>query len=294
MTDVQFGRLVTAMITPFTPDGAIDWRRVTELVEHLIRTGTETLVVAGTTGESPTLTHEEKLELFSRVSRQADGRVKVIAGTGSNNTEASIRLTKEAEEAGVDGVMLVGPYYNKPSQEGLFRHFQAIAEATSLPVMLYNVPGRTGMNISVDTMVRLTELDNVVAIKEASGDLSQVTELASRVPERVAVYSGDDKLLLPILAVGGVGVVSVASHLVGPRLREMMDAFFAGDVRRAAQIHQRYNPLFEGLFITSNPVPVKYAMHLKGLCEPTVRLPLVPPTEAQQSQIKELLRMLNL
>jgi len=155
---VQFGRLVTAMITPFTPDGAVDWRRVTELVEHLIRTGTETLVVAGTTGESPTLTHEEKLELFRRVSRQADGRVKVIAGTGSNNTEASIRLTKEAEEAGVDGVMLVGPYYNKPSQEGLFRHFQAIAEATSLPVMLYNVPGRTGMNISVDTMVRLAEM----------------------------------------------------------------------------------------------------------------------------------------
>ncbi len=155
--------------------------------------GNGTLVVAGTTGESPTLTHEEKLELFRRVSRQADGRVKVIAGTGSNNTEASIRLTKEAEEAGVDGVMLVGPYYNKPSQEGLFRHFQAIAEATSLPVMLYNVPGRTGMNISVDTMVRLAEMDNVVAIKEASGDLSQVTELTSRVPDRVAVYSGDDK-----------------------------------------------------------------------------------------------------
>jgi 4-hydroxy-tetrahydrodipicolinate synthase len=294
MTDVQFGRLVTAMITPFTPDGAIDWRQVTELVEHLIRTGTETIVVAGTTGESPTLTHEEKLELFRRVSRQADGRVKVIAGTGSNNTEASIRLTKEAEEAGVDGVMLVGPYYNKPSQEGLFRHFQAIAEATSLPVMLYNVPGRTGMNISVDTMVRLAELDNVVAIKEASGDLSQVTELASRLPDRVAVYSGDDKLLLPILAVGGVGVVSVASHLVGPQLREMMDAFFAGDVRRAARIHQKYHPLFEGLFITSNPVPVKYAMHLKGLCEPTVRLPLVPPTEEQRRHIQDLLHRLNI
>jgi len=294
MTDVQFGRLVTAMITPFTPDGAVDWRRVTELVEHLIRTGTETLVVAGTTGESPTLTHEEKLELFRRVSRQADGRVKVIAGTGSNNTEASIRLTKEAEEAGVDGVMLVGPYYNKPSQEGLFRHFQAIAEATSLPVMLYDVPGRTGMNISVDTMVRLAEMDNVVAIKEASGDLSQVTELTSRVPDRVAVYSGDDKLLLPVLAVGGVGVVSVASHLVGSQLREMMDAFFAGDVRRAARIHQEYHPLFEGLFITSNPVPVKYALHVKGLCDPTVRLPLVPPTEEERRRIEDLLRRLNI
>lgn len=291
---MQFGRLLTAMITPFTPDGAIDWRQVTEIVEHLIRTGSETLVVAGTTGESPTLSHEEKLELFSRVSRQADGRVKVIAGTGSNNTEASIRLTKEAEEIGVDGVMLVGPYYNKPSQEGLFRHFQAIAQSTSLPVMIYNIPGRTGKNISVDTLIRLTELDNVVAIKEASGNLTQVTELASRVPERVAVYSGDDKLLLPILAVGGDGVVSVAGHLVGPQLKEMMEAFFAGDVRRATQIHQRYAPLFEGLFITSNPVPVKYAMHLKGLCEPTVRLPLVPPTEEEQRQIKNLLSMLNL
>jgi 4-hydroxy-tetrahydrodipicolinate synthase len=223
-----------------------------------------------------------------------DGRVKVIAGTGSNNTEASIRLTKEAEEAGVDGVMLVGPYYNKPSQEGLFRHFQRIAEATSLPVMLYNVPGRTGMNISVDTMVRLTELENVVAIKEASGNLTQVTELVSRVPEKVAVYSGDDKLLLPILAVGGAGVVSVASHLVGPQLKEMMDAFFAGDVRRAARLHQQYAPLFEGLFITSNPVPVKYAMHLKGMCESTVRLPLVPPTEAEQRRIRDLLERLNI
>lgn len=291
---MQFGRLVTAMITPFTRDGAIDWKQVSHLVEHLIRTGTESLVVAGTTGESPTLSHEEKLELFRRVSRQVDGRVKVIAGTGSNNTEASIRLTKEAEEAGVDGVMLVGPYYNKPSQEGLFRHFQRIAEATSLPVMLYNVPGRTGMNISVDTMVRLTELENVVAIKEASGNLTQVTELVFRVPEKVAVYSGDDKLLLPILAVGGAGVVSVASHLVGPQLKEMMDAFFAGDVRRAARLHQQYAPLFEGLFITSNPVPVKYAMHLKGMCESTVRLPLVPPTEAEQRSIRDLLESLNI
>lgn len=291
---MQFGRLVTAMITPFTRDGAIDWKQVSHLVEHLIRTGTESLVVAGTTGESPTLSHEEKLELFRRVSRQVDGRVKVIAGTGSNNTEASIRLTKEAEEAGVDGVMLVGPYYNKPSQEGLFRHFQRIAEATSLPVMLYNVPGRTGMNISVDTMVRLTELENVVAIKEASGNLTQVTELVFRVPEKVAVYSGDDKLLLPILAVGGAGVVSVASHLVGPQLKEMMDAFFAGDVRRAARLHQQYAPLFEGLFITSNPVPVKYAMHLKGMCESTVRLPLVPPTEAEQRSIRDLLERLNI
>lgn len=291
---MQFGRLLTAMITPFTRDGEIDWPQVANLVEHLIRTGTETLVVAGTTGESPTLRHEEKLELFRRVTRQADGRVKVIAGTGSNNTEASIRLTKEAEEAGVDGIMLVGPYYNKPSQEGLFRHFQAIAEATSLPVMLYNVPGRTGMNISVDTMVRLTELDNVVAIKEASGNLTQVTELVSRVPEKVAVYSGDDKLLLPILAVGGVGVVSVASHLVGPQLKEMMDAFFSGDVTRAARLHQRYSPLFEGLFITSNPVPVKYAVHLKGLCEPTVRLPLVPPTEEERRHIENLIHMLEI
>lgn len=291
---MQFGRLVTAMITPFTRDGAIDWEQVSKLVEHLIQTGTDSLVVAGTTGESPTLQQEEKLELFRRVSRQVDGRIKVIAGTGSNNTEVSVQLTKEAEEAGVDGVMLVGPYYNKPSQEGLYRHFKRIAESTSLPVMLYNVPGRTGMNISVDTMVRLTELDNVVAIKEASGDLSQVTELASRVPDRVAVYSGDDKFLLPILSVGGVGVVSVASHLVGLQLKEMMEAFFAGDVRRAARLHQQYTPLFEGLFITANPVPVKYAMHLKGLCELTVRLPLVPPTEAEQRHIRDLLEKLHI
>ncbi|MBA4494389.1 4-hydroxy-tetrahydrodipicolinate synthase [Paenactinomyces guangxiensis] len=276
---VLFGRLITAMFTPFTRENNIDWTRLEECIERLIATGSDAIVVSGTTAESPNLTHEEKLQLFQFTLKKAAGRAKIIAGTGSNNTDQSIQLTKEAEETGVDGIMLVSPYYNKPSQEGLIQHFKAIAESTRLPIMLYNVPSRTSVNMSVETMVHLTEVDNIVAIKEASGDLGQISQLIAGVADDIAVYSGDDKLTLPILAVGGAGVVSVASHLVGNEMKEMINAFFSGEIQKAIALHKKLLPVFEGLFITSNPVPLKYVMAQKGWCEPYVRLPLVEMDE---------------
>ncbi|KPC76961.1 dihydrodipicolinate synthase [Thermoactinomyces vulgaris] len=288
-----FGRLITAMCTPFTKEYRIDWGKVEECIDRLIDTGSDAIVVAGTTAESPTLTHEEKLELFRFAKQKAAGRVKIIAGTGSNNTEQTILLTKEAEEIGVDGVMLVAPYYNKPSQEGLYQHFKTVAEATRLPVMLYNVPGRTSVNMTADTMARLAQLENVVAIKEASGDLNQISQLVMQVPEDVAVYSGDDSLTLPILAVGGAGIVSVASHLVGREMKQMIEAFFAGNHALALSLHQKLLPVFNGLFMTSSPVPLKYAMSLQGWCEPNVRLPLVEMDEQEKAQAESWLKVLK-
>ncbi|MGA9172931.1 MAG: 4-hydroxy-tetrahydrodipicolinate synthase [Thermoactinomyces sp.] len=287
-----FGRLITAMYTPFTKENEIDWPRLEECIERLIETGSDGIVVSGTTAESPTLTHEEKLALFRFTKEKVAGRVKVIAGTGSNNTQQSIELTKEAEEIGVDGIMLVAPYYNKPSQEGLVEHFKAIIAATSLPVMLYNIPGRTGVNMTVDTMQRLAELEQVVAIKEASGDLGQISKLIASISPDVAVYSGDDGITLPVLAVGGAGVVSVASHLVGKEMKEMINAFFAGDNRTAMAIHQKLLPVFHGLFITSSPVPLKYAMAQKGWSEPYVRLPLTEMNELEKAATDEWIREL--
>lgn len=288
-----FGRLITAMCTPFTKEYRIDWGKVEECIDRLIDTGSDAIVVAGTTAESPTLTHEEKLELFRFAKQKAAGRVKIIAGTGSNNTEQTILLTREAEEIGVDGVMLVAPYYNKPSQEGLYQHFKTVAEATRLPVMLYNVPGRTSVNMTADTMARLAQLENVVAIKEASGDLNQISQLVMQVPEDVAVYSGDDSLTLPILAVGGAGIVSVASHLVGREMKQMIEAFFAGNHALALSLHQKLLPVFNGLFMTSSPVPLKYAMSLQGWCEPNVRLPLVEMDEQEKAQAESWLKVLK-
>jgi 4-hydroxy-tetrahydrodipicolinate synthase len=290
---MKFGRLITAMCTPFTRDGQIDWASLEKLIEHLIDTGSDAIVVAGTTAESPTLSKEEKLRLFSFTKEKVNGRVKVIAGTGSNNTSDSIELTKKAEEIGVDGVMLVAPYYNKPTQEGLYQHFKAIAESTDLPIMLYNVPGRTSVNMTAQTAARLCELPNVAAVKEASGNLSQITELCRRVREDVAVYSGDDSLTLPILAVGGAGVVSVASHLIGREMKEMIEAYLSGDVAKAAKLHQTYLPVFEGLFLYTSPVPLKYVLSKKGLCEATVRLPLVELNDEEKKKIDAWAEMLN-
>lgn len=280
-----FGRLITAMCTPFTLAGEIDWDAQSNLIEHLIQTGTDTIVVSGTTAESPTLTKEEKLELFSFAVQKVNGRIKVIAGTGSNNTADTIHLTRQAEEAGVDGIMVVAPYYNKPSQEGIYQHFAAIVEATTLPVMLYNVPGRTGVNITAETMARIAELDNVIAIKEASGNLAQITNLIASVPDYVVVYSGDDALTLPVLAVGGVGVVSVASHLIGQEMKAMIEAYLAGDVATAAKLHQKYQSVFEGIFLTSSPAPTKYALAKKGMMNPTVRLPLVELIDEEKQKV---------
>jgi len=290
---MHFGRLITAMITPFTRDQQIDWPRVEECIERLIETGSDAIVVSGTTAESPTLTHDEKLELFRFALQKVNGRAKVIAGTGSNSTQATVQLTKEAEEIGVDGVMIVAPYYNKPSQEGLYHHFKTVAESVKLPVMVYNVPGRTSVNLSVETMARLAEIENVVAFKEASGDLNQISQLVAAIPQGTVVYSGDDALTLPILSVGGVGVVSVASHLVGREMKAMIEAFFAGDHAQAARIHQELLPIFNGLFMTTSPVPLKYAMASKGWCEPTVRLPLVEMSEEEKAKADEWINKLS-
>lgn len=285
-----FGRLVTALFTPFTKESEIDWPCLEANIERLIEDGNDAIVVSGTTGESPTLTQSEKLELYRFAKEKADGRIKVIAGTGSNNTIQSLELTKKAEEIGVDGVMLVAPYYNKPSQEGLYRHFKTIADSTSLPVMLYNVPGRTGVNMTDETMARLAQLDNVVAIKEASGDLDQIARLIKAVPDEVAVYSGDDGLTLPILSIGGAGVVSVASHLVSREMKEMMDSYFAGDVKKAQELHIRLLPVFHGVFLTTSPAPLKYAMSQKGWSKPYVRLPIVELTEEEKRKSDEWIK----
>ncbi|MFC4077890.1 4-hydroxy-tetrahydrodipicolinate synthase [Salinithrix halophila] len=290
MDTVEFGRLLTAMITPMNKEEGIDWGRTEQVLEHLIATGTETVVVAGTTGESPTLTHQEKLDLFDFVLRRANGRVKVVAGTGSNNTHTTVELTKEAEACGVDGIMLVVPYYNKPTQEGLYQHFRIAAGSTSLPVMLYNIPGRSSVNMTVETMVRLAEdVANITSIKEASGNLVQVMDLIAKKPAGTAVYSGVDELNLPYLAVGGDGVVSVASHLTGREMREMMDAYFAGNPTRAAAIQRKHLPLIRALFMTSSPAPLKYALSRMGLCEETVRLPVIPLDSDEKEWMDSLL-----
>lgn len=283
----DFGRVLTAMATPFDDNLSIDYGQVKKLARHLVQSGSDGLVVAGTTGESPTLSKDEKIELFRVVVEEVGGEAFVIAGTGSNNTAADVELTQAAEKVGVDGVMLVGPYYNKPSQEGLYQHFKTIAQSTNLPVMLYNVPGRTAGNILPQTVIRLSEIDNIVAIKEASGILEQVAELRRNLPDAFAVYSGDDALTLPILSLGGKGVVSVASHIIGPQIQEMINAFNSGNVNVAAKIHGDLMPVFKVLFITSNPVPLKAALNMLGLQVGGPRLPLVEASQEEKDLIKK-------
>lgn len=283
----DFGRVVTAMVTPFNDSLQVNWDRLGSLIDYLIEEQqTESLVVGGTTGESPTLTDEEKVRLFKESVRLARGRCKIIAGTGSNDTAHTVHLTKQAEKAGVDGVLLVAPYYNKPSQEGVYRHFKAAAEVTSLPVMLYNIPGRSGIHVCVETTLRLAEeLPNIVASKESHSNLDHVTTLIAKAPEHFRVYSGDDSLTLPFLSVGSYGVVSVASHLIGKDIQAMIHAFVKGEVQNAAKLHQKLSPIFKGLFECPYPVPsptpVKYALNRRGIDVGGVRLPLVPVSEAE-------------
>lgn len=289
---MDFGRVVTAMVTPFNERG-IDEEKVAVLLEHLIGSGTESVVVAGTTGESPTLTHEEKLWLFERVATLANGRIKVIAGTGTNDTASSIQLAKEAGACGVDGLLVVAPYYNKPSQEGMYHHFRLIAESTAIPIMLYNIPGRTSINISAETTLRLAEIDNIIAVKESSGNFAQMSNIIRNKPEGFSVYSGDDNLLLPILAIGGYGIVSVAAHIVGKSMRRLIDAYLGGQVEEAVQINNQLMPFFEGLFVTSNPVMVKCALDILDIPVGDVRLPLVKETEEQREWMQKLLEQVK-
>ena len=289
-----WGRVLTAMVTPFTEEGKVNFNAAAELASYLVKNGSDGLVVAGTTGESPTLTKEEKLELFKTVKEAVGSKVSVIAGTGSYSTEDSIYLSTLAEKVGVDGLLLVVPYYNKPTQEGMYRHFAAIAAKTSLPIMLYNIPSRTGKNMTPDTVLRLSEISNIIAIKESTGDFGQLTEFKSKLGDDFLIYSGDDALLLPMMALGAYGVVSVVSHLVGKQIKEMIDAFIAGDNSKALEIHLKLSPLFKTMFITTNPIPIKTALALQGHPVGGFRLPLCEASSEEVKIIKDILHKYEL
>lgn len=279
---MNIGRIATAMITPFHEDGTIHYEEIARLIVHLIANGTDSLVVCGTTGESPTLSSEEKIRIFQYVVQKANKRIPVIAGTGSNNTKESILLTQKAEAAGVDGIMLVAPYYNKPSQQGMYEHFAAIAQATSLPVMLYNIPGRSGVNMTPETVLALSDIPNIQIVKEASGSLDQMAEILANAPQGFQVYSGDDGLTLPLLSIGGSGIVSVASHLVGYDMQKMMKAYYDGEHEKAARIHRALLPLIRALFATPSPSTLKYALAKQGLGTESVRLPIISLTAEEK------------
>ena len=288
---MNFGQVLTAMVTPFDENGEIDFQATKNLINYLIANGTDGLVVSGTTGESPTLTEEEKVNLFKFTVEVVNGRVPVIAGTGSNNTKESIELTTLAEDVGVDGIMLVAPYYNNPSQEGLYQHFKAIAEVTSLPIILYNVPGRSVVNISVETVIRLSKIPNIVSIKEASGNLDMMAEIINHTPEHFSLYSGDDGLTIPVLSIGGIGVISVASHVIGNEMQTMIKNFNSGNIQEAARDHRRLLPIMKALFAAPNPSPVKAALNLKGIPVGGVRLPMIPLNDEQLSSLQQVLNI---
>ena len=290
---VKFGRVLTAMITPFKEDGSVNYAVAERLAVHLADRGTDSLVVCGTTGESPTMSWDEEYELFQVVQKAVAGKALVIAGAGSNSTSEAIEATQKAAKLGLDGCLQVVPYYNKPPQEGLYNHFRAIAQsAPELSIMLYNIPGRTGQNMLPETVARLAEIPNIVAVKEASGNLDQASQIRCLTPPEFAIYSGDDSLTLPMLAVGGSGVVSVASHLVGEQLQQMIEAFEAGQVQVATQIHLQLFDLFKALFLTTNPIPVKAALKLQGWDVGSTRPPLCdPPIEVTQ-KLKDVLSQL--
>src|SRR6266481_1923930 len=285
----MFRGTFTALVTSFR-NGDVDFAAFEKLVEAQIAAGITGLVAVGTTGESPTLTHEEKEKVIQRAVKIANGRCKLLAGTGTNSTRDAIEATKFAEKAGVDGALLVAPYYNKPSQEGLFRHFKAIADATSLPVMLYNIPGRCSVDIGPDTVVRLAEsCRNIVSIKEASGSIERVGELRRRLPKEFTIMSGDDSLTLPFMAVGAAGVVSVASNLFPSELCALVRACESGDLKSASKLHRKLLPLFKDLFIEPNPVPVKTVLGWRGAMSGEVRLPLCEMSEANQVRLRKTL-----
>lgn len=280
------GEVVTAMVTPMKKSGEIDYNKAEELAKYLIANGSETLLVAGTTGESPTLTHEEELELLSTVKRASANKAKIIMNTGSNSTETAAKMTKLAQKEEVDAVLSVVPYYNKPSQKGMIEHFSAVAEASDLPVILYNIPSRTGVNMLPATVAYLADkYSNIVAIKQSCADMDLISEMKIQCPADFAIYSGDDSLTLPMMALGVHGVISVASHLFGAELKSMIRNFKTGEVTAAKNMHKTLFPVFRKLFMAPNPVPVKAALAHAGLIEDYVRLPLVQLDDAQKAEL---------
>ncbi|HEX4086576.1 MAG TPA: 4-hydroxy-tetrahydrodipicolinate synthase [Chthoniobacteraceae bacterium] len=290
----MFRGTYTAIVTPFR-DGAVDEEALTQLIEWQIESGITGVVPVGTTGESPTLDHAEHSRVIQLAVKAAAGRCKVIGGTGSNSTDEAISLTREAEKVGADAALLVAPYYNKPTQEGLFRHYKAIASATRLPIILYSIPGRCGIEVSVDTAVRLSrECPNVVSIKEAGGSVERVSQLRAALPPQFTVLSGDDSLTLPFMSVGAEGVISVASNIIPREMVRMVDAFTAGRAAEARELHTRFYPLFRDLFIETNPIPIKTALALAGRISGEFRLPLCEMAPANEAKLLATLRNLNL
>ena len=286
----KLGRLLTAMVTPFDSQGEVDYQQAKKLALALLDSGSDGVVVSGTTGESPTMNREEKLRLFAEIKSAVADRGVVIAGTGNNDTKESQEVTREAEEIGVDACLLVVPYYNRPTQQGLWEHFRSIAQSTTLPCIIYNVPSRTVTNTTADTLIKLGQIDNIVGVKEASSDLGQIAAVIQQTQEDFLVYSGNDSDTFPILALGGYGVISVASHLVGIQIKDMMDKFINNEAREAAKIHRRLLPLINALFIVSNPVPLKWALNYVGFPVGRPRLPLVEPDEKSINLIQATLQ----
>ncbi len=286
----ELGRVMTAMVTPFNEKGEVDYGQATKLALALLDSGSDGVVVVGTTGESPTLIRAEEYRLFREIKAAVEGRGTVIAGTGSNSTSEALETTREAEKIGVDACLLVVPYYNKPTQEGLYQHFKTVAQNTSLPCILYNVPSRTVTNMSADTVIRLSRIDNIIGVKEASGNLEQIAKIINDTSDDFIVWSGNDSDTFPLMALGGYGIISVASHLVGKQIRQMIDSFLSGKIEEAAAIHRRLLPLVNALFIISNPIPVKYAVNQVGFRVGKPRLPLTEPDEKTAAIIRDTLK----
>ena len=289
----MFSGSFVALITPFK-DGKVDVERLRELVEFQIANGTNGLVPCGTTGETATMTEEEDELVIGTVVETAAGRVPVVAGTGSNDTRKSIQYTKNAQRLGSNGVLVVAPYYNKPTQEGLYLHFEAIAESTDLPIIMYNIPGRTNVNMAPETIARLAEIKNIVAVKEASGNLEQIASVAKLCGPDFDIFSGDDTLTLPIMAVGGVGVISVVANIYPRAVADMCSAFMAGDIKRARELYFHLFDLCKAMFIETNPIPVKTAAGLMGMCSPDLRLPMSPMAEGNVRKLREVLQKYGL
>ncbi len=286
----NMGRLITAMVTPFKDDGSVDYEQAKRLALALLKSGSDGVVVVGTTGESPTLLRHEELKLFTEIKAAVGGQGSVIAGTGSNSTVEAIEATKAAEKTGVDACLLVVPYYNKPTQDNLYRHFRAIAESTSLPCIMYNVPSRTVVSLAADTVIKLSKVDNIIGVKEASGNLGEIAKIIENTDDDFIVWSGNDTDTLPILALGGYGVISVASNIVGIQIRDMIESFLSGKTGRAAEIHRHLMPLINSLFVIANPIPVKYAMNHIGFKVGGTRPPLYEPDEKTAALVRETLK----
>jgi len=282
----NIGRLLTAMVTPFDQEGNVDFQRASELSKALVKSGSDGLVIGGTTGEAPTLSYDEKLQLFSIVKKSVGPEISVIAGTTDNNTQVSIDLSKDAEKLGVDGLLLTVPAYNKPTQEGLYKHFVKIADSVNIPGILYNVPSRTSLNMEAETTLRLSSIENIIGVKEASSDLDQITEIISNAPEGFKVWSGNDNETFLIMMLGGYGVVSVASNIIGTQVKSMMGLILEGEVEKASSLHKKLLPLFNALFWVTNPIPIKYALNKKGFPVGDLRLPMVMPGEISDSGVK--------